>query len=446
MKKHAGSIFIVLSVMLVVLPACLCAGCGAKSKAAPAPILRPVQVMNPTEGEITPTVEVSGTIIPKNEAEILSKVSGRVISVYREEGNSVRSGDILIQLEKDEIAAQLQQAQANLLTARARLSQARTGQSFGETQISTSILQALEGKRQAENSAKAAKADFDNNERQMDRMKKLYEKGAIASQQMESAQLAYDISKNKYDSSMAQLKQAEEAYNLAQASKAQNNIRQDDVKLAEAGLEQARAALAMARIHYENTSIRSPIGGVITLRDVEPGDIISSSEGGRGKTLMIVTDNRLVRLEGDVAEEEVRDVSSGQRAMVTADALPGVKFPGKVETVIASADPKSRSFRVKIRVDNPGAVLKSGMFARATLYKNPLRGIILPRHLVLSQDGESAVMVLDGDTARRRPVKVGWGNEEQILITSGLSASDRVISAGHESLQDGDKVELEKGE
>ncbi len=441
-RKSAATIY---AIFVIVILAPLIAGCGQNSKAAPAPLLRPVRILSPEEGTIIPTVEVSGSIIPRNKVEILSKVAGRVLSVYKEEGNPVRPGDILIQLERDEIAAQFDQARANLLTAQARLSQARTGQSFGETQISTSILQALEGKRQAENSAKAAKADFENNERQIERMRKLFEKGAIASQQMESAQLAYDISRNKYDSAMAQQKQAEEAYNLAKASMAQNTIRQDDVKLAGAGLEQARAALTLARIRLENTSIRTPIGGVITLRDVEPGDIISSSEGGRGNVLMIVTDNRLVRLEGEVGEEEVRDVSTGQRATVTADALPGAKFSGKVETVIASADPRSRSFRIKIRVDNPGAVLKSGMFARATLYKSPLRGIILPRHLVLAQNGESAVIVLEGDKARRRPVQVGWGDEEKILITSGLSTTDRVVSSGHESLQDGDKVEVEKG-
>ena len=445
MKTQKKSVTITLAIIFVAILAPLFAGCGARSKAAPASLIRPVRVITPTEGTITPTVLLSGSIIPRKEAEILSKGSGRVLSVYREEGDFVRSGDILIQIEKDETAAQLDQAQASLLTALAHLSQAKTGHSFGETQVSTSILQALEGKRQAENAVNQAKADFDNNERQIERMKKLFEKGAIASQQMESAQLAYDISKNRCDSALAQQKQAEEGYGLAQASKAQNTIRQDDVKLAEAQVLQAKAALTLARIRLENTSIRTPISGVITLREVEPGDIISSSENGKGRVLMIVTDNRLVRLEGEVAEEEVRDVASGQRAMVTADAISGKSFSGKVETVIASADLKSRSFRVKIRVDNPGAVLKSGMFARATLYKKTLRGIILPRHLVLTSDGETAVMVLEGNTARRRLVQIGWGDEEKILITSGLSPAEQVISAGQETLQDGDKVEVEKG-
>lgn len=424
----------------------LIAGCSSKSNAAPTPILRPVKTMIAAKGSITPTVEVSGSIVPRNEVEVLSKVSGRVLSVYREEGDSVRAGDILIQIERDEIAAQLTQARAALLTAQARLSQAKTGHSFGETQVSTSILQALQGKRQAENAVNQAKADFNNNERQIERMKKLFDKGAIASQQMESTQLAYDISKNRYDSALAQQKQADEAYSLARASKAQNTIREEDVNLAEAGVEQAGAALTLARIRFENTSIRTPISGVITFRDVEPGDIISSSEGGKGKALMIVTDNRLVRLEGDVGEEEIKDVTAGQRAMVTADAIPGKAFSGKVETLIASADQKSRSFRVKIRVDNPGAVLKSGMFARATLYKKPLNGTILPRHLVLNKDGGYVVMILEGNTARLRQVQVGWGNEEKILITSGLSSTDQVISVGQETLQDGDQVEVEKGE
>lgn len=445
MKTQKKIVTTIIAIIFVAILAPLITGCNARSKEAPAPILRPVRVMTPTEGTITPTVEVSGSIVPRSEVEILSKVSGRALTIYCEEGALVHAGDVLIQLEKDEISAQLDQAQASLLTAQARLSQAKTGHSFGETQVSSSILQALEGKRQAENAVNQAKADFNNNERQIERMKKLFEKGAIASQQMESAQLAYDISKNRYDSAMAQQKQADEAYSLAQASKAQNTIRQDDVKLAEAGLEQAKAALTLTRIHFENASIRTPITGVVTLREVEPGDIISSSEGGKGKVLMIITDNRLVRLEGEVPEEEVRDVASGQRATVTADAIPGKSFSGKVETLIASADLKSRSFRVKIRVGNPSAVLKSGMFARATLYKKPLKGIILPRHLVLTSDGETAVMILEGDTARRRRIQVGWGDEEKILITSGLSTTDQVISAGQESLQDGDKVEVEKG-
>ncbi|MFH0802277.1 MAG: efflux RND transporter periplasmic adaptor subunit [bacterium] len=445
MTTQRKSVTTTLAIIFVTVLAPLIAGCNARSKEAPALLLRPVQVMTPVEGTITPTVSVSGSIIPRKEAEILSKISGRVLSVYREEGDFVHSGDVLIQLEKDEISAQLEQAQASLLTAQAHLSQAKTGHSFGETQVSTSILQALQGKRQAENAVKAAKSDFDNNERQIERMKKLFEKGAIASQQMEATQLAYDISKNRYDSSMAQQKQAEESYSLAQASIAQNTIRQDDVKLAEAGLEQARASLALARIRFENTSIKTPITGVITFRDVDPGDIISSSESGKGKALMNVTDNRLVRLEGDVTEEEMQDVTAGQRATVTADAIPGKAFSGKVETLIASADPRSRSFRVKIRVDNPGAVLKSGMFARATLYKRSLSGIILPRHLVLNKDGQFAVMIKDGNKARLRQVQIGWGNEEKILIIAGISSKDQVISTGQETLQDGDTIEIEKG-
>ena len=473
MKKKAVYIVLILVVLLI--------GRGVVKKLRPKPKPAPeagisVRVGYARMGSMASTIEVSGDIKALKTALLSAKAQGRVTAVPYREGDSVGVGTAVVTQDTSDLAAGVRQAEAGLLAAKARLSQATTSEGLTDTQTEASIAQAqaaldsananlrmiksgarTQERAQAENAVASAEANFKNGEINLKRMRDLYSQGALSKQQMDLVQMQYDIASSQYDSARQQLSlvkegarpeeiesaqkqvaQAEEALRIAKSNRSQKALRQEDIKATKAGVAQADAALSYAKQQLANAYIRTPIAGTVSKRAIEPGEM-----AGSGTPLVEVVALNTLYFEAAVSEMDVDRVKVGQPVEVTVDALPGRKFQGSVQKILPTADEKSRQFTIRIAVANAAGDLRPGMFARGSIEVARHRNtVIIPKDALMTNDGGMSVYLVVGSAAKLQPVTTGFETREEAEATSGVSDGDELVIVGQDKLSDGVKVHV----
>ena len=401
----------------------------------------PVRLSVIKEGEITKDISFTGTIRSRDIVEILPKISGRVESVYVREGDKVTKGQVIIQQDNADLKAQLAQARASLQAAQAQVSQAQSGYTVTASTTDVQVLVSKQGVDQAEEALAQSRASFKNIQLEYDRMKNLYSRGAVSKQDLDQATTQYEIGKSQVDAAISRLQQAKESLKLSRANTGQADVQKSMVQTAVAGVAQAQANIDYINVMIEYTTIRSPINGVITARNTEPGQIIAP---GDKTPSLIITDNSLVYVEADIPESDVSGMNVMEKVKVVIPSLNNKEFEGKIKTIIPSADSMSKTFRVKISINNPDGILKNGMSAIAEARVATYMGIVVPRHWLLQIEGEYYLCVVSDDgKLKQKKINTGYMNEEFAQIKEGVKVGDEVISTGHENLKDGDVVEVE---
>ncbi len=400
----------------------------------------PVRLSSIKEGEIDKDISFTGTVRSRDIVEILPKISGRVESVLVREGDRVKKGQIIIQQDNADLKAQLAQARASLQAAQAQVSQAQSGYNVTASTTDVQVLVSKQGVDQAEEAVEQAKSSFRNIQLEYDRMKNLYSRGAVSKQDLDQATTQYEIGKSQVDAAMSRLQQAKESLKLSRANTGQADVQKSMVQTAAAGVSQALANIDYINVMIGYTTIRSPINGVITARNTEPGQIIAP---GDKTPSLIITDNSIVYIEADIPESDVSGMKLMEKVKVTVPSLNNKRFEGTIKTIIPSADKMSKTFRVKISVRNPDGILKNGMSAVAEAQVATYKGIVVPRHWLILIEGEYYFCVVSEEgKLKQKKVKVGYLNEENAQIKEGVKVGDEVISTGHENLKDGDVVEV----
>lgn len=435
-----------LAVVMLILISFFINGCKkepANSEANEENSGKPVRVTAPRKGTMQPVVSFTGTIIPVNQIDVYSKIPGRVANVLVKEGDQVSEGDVLIELENEELSAQVRQMQGNLEAARTQLARAKTGYILQDTQVAVGIDQSQQSKIQAVLNSDQAKFSMENAKLDRDRMRRLFNKGAISKQTLENAELRYDTAKKHYDTTLSMIKQANESVKLAQANTAMKEIKKEEIEAADAQVASLAASLDLARVNLKNSRILAPISGVVTLKKVEKGEIVTGMPSG--SPLIQIVDNSRINLEGEVGEGRVEDIKTGDLVNVTLDSFPKKIFKGYVETIISAADVKTRGFRVKVSIPNEKETLKSGMFGRASVLKKPIAGLLIPRPALLKSEEGYYLFVRQGRKAKKITVKVGTFDENEAIIVEGLSPDEEVVSTGQENLQNNEPIIVIRG-
>ena len=202
-------------------------------------------------------------------------------------------------------------------------------------------------------------------------------------------------------------------------------------------LESARATYALAKLELSYTNIIAPISGVVAQRMVKPGNLI----GLNAPVFRIVNNSHL---EGvlNAPEREMSRLKPGLPLRMVVDAVPGRIFEGKIDRVSPVMDSASGTFRVVCAFDH-APELRPGMFGRIeVVYDQRESALTVPRIALLEDEGEPALYVVRGTTARRTPVKVGYTNGELAEILSGVKEGDLVVTAGKVAIRDGTKVQV----
>ena len=237
-----------------------------------------------------------------------------------------------------------------------------------------------------------AQLQLQNQEVELQRLKSLYEEGGLSQSDYDAIQLQYNVLKTQVD-------------NL-----------------------------------IENTTLRSPINGVITARNYDVGDMYAMSA-----PLFTVEQIVPVKLLIGVSESDYSKVKKGDAVTVTADAIPGKTFNGKVNRIYPTVDPATRTFTVEVKIDNTYKTLRPGMFARATVNFGSNDNVVIPDVAVVKQQGsgERFVYVLNADnTVTYKKVVLGRRMGAEYEVLEGLADGDRIVIGGQIRLKDGVKVNV----
>jgi membrane fusion protein (multidrug efflux system) len=362
------------------------AGCAQKSDAQKGESTAgkpPVAVETTTvqPSPIIEGIEVTGSLEPKFSADVKTQILGLVRQVYVTEWVRVRKGQPLARIDVAESEALVKRAEASVESARASMAQAEVA--------------------------------LNRAEREKARALKLKEAGLATQQALDDART-----------------EAEAAQARVEAARAQIRVEQEMVR-------QARARLGKG-------FIVAPIDGVVSLRDVNVGDLASDAAAAR--PIFRIVDNRLLNLTVTVSSADSARVKVGQPLEFTVDALPGKLFRGRVMFINPELSPTDRSLKVIAEVKNVPEELKGGLFVKGRIVTGGRDGALqLPRSALAAWDTASRtanIFVVEGETARLRKVATGIIAGDLVEIVTGLKGGERFVTRGAFTLKEGDKVAI----
>jgi Multidrug resistance efflux pump len=243
----------------------------------------------------TDDARISGTIV-----NVSSKVTGRVSRILAAEGDTVKAGQVLAQIDPRDILAQKAQAEASLAAAKANYEQLINGSRSQEIQ-------------QARAAADQAKASLDNAALNYDRMEQLFREGAISASQRDNALTTYQVAREAFVG-------AKQTLELAIVGP-----REEAIRAAAAQVKQAEAAVAALNLNYYDTTIVSPVDGIIAQKSVNPGEVVVT-----GQPLFSVIDGNDIWVNARIEETYIGKLQLGQLVEYTIDGYPGRTFYGKI--------------------------------------------------------------------------------------------------------------------
>src|SRR5574341_564513 len=306
-------------------------------------------------GDIRNTVSATGTLQAVTTVQVGSQVSGTIQALYADFNSEVKKGQIIAQLDPAVFRAQVRQASANLKQARADYTDAKAKLSAAKATVEN--LQA--GVSSATANVAALKAQLDDALSLLKRQEELAERGIISQREFELARTSYQAAQARYNQASAQLDQAR----VSERSSASAGLEQAQaqVELAEARVEQTTAALELAEVNLSHTTIRSPIDGVVVLRNVDVGQTVAASL--QAPTIFtIANDLTQMQVIANIDEADIGVINPNNRVNFTVDAYPGRRFQGTINQVRLNPQTVQNvvTYNVVIDVKNPDLKLKPG--------------------------------------------------------------------------------------
>jgi len=383
------------SIGVVVL---LGAGLGVKAALNPSHEIDPSKLANVERGDLARVVVATGKIQPLSKAEIKSKASGIVKKIFVDYGDRVKAGEILVELDKVQLEAVVRAARANMEAAVAAKQSAEA---------------ALE-----RNKVDAEGPDVPFLKLNMQRAEQMLKDGVMSKSVVEDAQKNYELALNKQMSAQR---------NLA-VSKA-------EIAKAEAQAAQAKASLDNSEEDLRNSTIISPIDGLVLSRDVNVGDAVSSILvlGSQATPIMTLGDVSEVYVQGKVDEADIGKVYLNQPARIVVESFKDKKFEGKVTRISPSGKEKDNvtTFEVRVSIVNPGE-LKANMSANAEILLEEKKNVLMAPEaaMIYDKDRKAQVEIPDpkGPSGKKKvDVKLGISNGVKTEILAGLNEKQQVI-------------------
>jgi len=393
-KRRKGIIYGGIGLALVLL---IVGGVYAASRGGTK--IDPSKLAKVEKGDLAKSVVATGKVEPITKVEVKSKASGIVKKLLVQPSDKVKNGQLLAQLDKEEIQAQVDQSRAASQAAEASL-------------------------KGAEADWERAKVDAEGPDvpllkRAYDRAVGMAKAGVVSESALEDAQKNYEMALNKQNVAKAQLivLKAKIAQSQAQVARDRANLKQLEEQLS-------------------YTDIESPIDGVVLSRDVEMGDAVSSILvlGSSATLVMTLGDTSQVYVKGKVDESDIGKVYLGQPARIKVESFKDKTFNGVVTRISPMGVEKDNvtTFEVRVSINNPGGELKAEMTANAEIileeHKNVLQ--IPEGSIIYDKDKKASVEVPDPkgkDGKRKLAVNIGISNGAKTELLGGLKEGDQVV-------------------
>lgn len=430
------------------------------------------------EGDFTAEGVVEGKEYP-----LVPEASGRIASVLVTEGQSVRSGQVLMRLDDSDLVAGLDAARAAHAAAAAQLTGARESVrllgSNLESRVSAAVANLRNAKArqrllekgarpeeidQARHRVEGAQALVDNARKALERAEFLFREGA-------TSRAALELAETRYQTSVADLEAAKDAVNLLQAgprpeesdaakalvsaaetelTAAENgrqelNIQRAAARAAESRVAETAAAVRHANAQFGKLQVRAPVAGIVSRVDVEVGSTVAP--GQAAITLSTRTD---MHIEAEISTEDVPKVSQGMKVAVTSPGFPGKRFEGKIVSLSPTGELKrdaairTRILRARITLLEGWSLFRPGMEVDVEGKAVLKKALTVPSDAINFDEGGASVWVVRDGKVTKRQVSIGLTSAISTEILSGLSKGEVVVIRGKESVREGGKIAVAK--
>ncbi|HWD37684.1 MAG TPA: efflux RND transporter periplasmic adaptor subunit [Fimbriimonas sp.] len=463
-----------------------------------------VRVASATSRVLVQSVQAVGSVESPYKVEISPKTAGRIEYLQVREGDSVKAGEVLLKIDPSDLQGAVIQQQANVAEAKARFAQAKISESSTNVGVASQVAQQKANLGSAEanmaqlqqnyraqiataeaqvSAAKSALANANaslnkenatlgNLQIKYDRTLYLYKQNFIASQDVDDARTAIEVQKQakavaegQVASAQSQVKVQEqnllivkrkgladiaagkagvdvgkETLRVARANRSQSPAYQQNLDALQSQVTAAVAQLNQAQARLADTVIRATIDGTVTARKADPGALASS-----GTPVLEIQTLDWMYVTATIPIDFSAQIHEGQTAEIQFDELPGKVFSGPITNINPAADPQSRNFGIKVRLDNPRHAIRPGMYGHVKIVTGQVdASVVVPREAIQTDsDGHTTVTVIDKDSvAHVRPVKVGASDEKGVQVISGVQTGDKVVVLTFTLLKEGKKVSI----
>ncbi len=383
----------------IILLVLIGAGIGVYAALRPNNQIDPAKLATVEKGDIARSVVATGKVQPLAKVEVKSKASGIVKKIYVDYGDWVKAGQVLVELDKEELRARLREAGATLQAAQAAEEAAKA--------------------TYERNLVEAEGPDVPFLKTSWERAQQLHKDGLIAKSLLEDAEKAYQLGLNKQMTALR---------NTA--------VSRAEMARAKAQVAQAQAALDRAEEDLRNSTIVSPIDGLVLSRDVQVGDAVSSILvlGSQATLVMTLGDVSDVYVLGKVDEADIGKVYLDQAARIVVESFKDKKFEGKVTKISPLGKEKDNvvTFEVRVSIHNPSGELKANMSANAEIILEEKKGVLLipEAAIIYDKDRNTLAEVPDPKAEKGRhkvSVKLGISNGVKTELISGVNEKQQVV-------------------
>jgi len=377
----------------------------------------------------SPVLVATGYVIAHHKIQVGSKIAGRVAWIGVDKGDRVARNQVVVRLEDREYRAQYDQAVASVGSAQARLTELERGSRPEEVD-------------RARAEVDRAEAQLRTDEANFKRIENLVNEGVVSKQNLDEA-------RGRFETSRAALASARKSFELTH-----KGPRDEQIDNARSELAGARAAAEYAKTLLEATEIHVPISGTILERNVEQGEMVTTSfVGDRGAKSFVVTlaDLNDIQVELDINQNDFNRVTMGQPCSVVTDAYPDRKYDCRVDEISPEANRQKATVQVKVKFLKPDEYVKPEMNARVTFLSTvpekkettDLKLYAIPRAAIIEREGVKSVFVVVDGVVHSKPVSVAREVGGDAFVSAGLTGTESIIIGDMlEQLKVGDRVEI----
>ena len=393
------------------------------SEEPPKPVFKTSEILR---GDLSIKISATGIVEPNFKVEVKSKASGEVLSFPFEEGDHVKKGALLLQLDKSDEKRNVAKARTELSSSSAKLKKAETALLLQKTKYDSDI-------KSSQSEIETALANLKESEDKLKRQSELFGKKFVSQESLDRAKTLFKVNQEN-------LVQAQTRLQTAKDSIHDITMKKNEIELVQS--EVIRSGIAMAEVEerLDETEIFAPIDGVIIEKLVEEGQIIASgiSNVSGGTAIATIADMSRLFIIADIDETDIGSVKIGHAVRITADAFPNKIFKGKVTRIAPQGviDNSITIFKAKIEVQGTGkTLLKPMMSANIDIVTRQIKDTVYVTRAGIRKDeeGEFAV-ILKNDQPEKVRVKTGIKNPIHVQIISGLNPDDEVILGNWEKI------------
>lgn len=391
----------------------LAASCGGNSDPSENTLLAPreVEVTLPAAHDFFRSIEASGSLVAAEKAVIRALQDGPIVSLGVDIGSEVRKGEVLFRTRDVEARLAVETLEARLATARATLADLQAWQRAEEVDIIRARVD-------------QARAEYDRLKNEFERADALKEKGAVSTSQWEAARTAAENAR-------AGLRIQEEQLSIAESGPTAESL-----EIVRRRVDEAQVALQQARQNLADTIVHSPFDGAITAKFRQPGDFVR-----RGEEVLEVKQLAMLHAEVEIPERYASDLRTAIRVTLTVESA-SLEREGKVVAVNDSIETSTRTFQVKVALDNSDRLVKAGAFCVALFELPSVTGATsVPLSALHSEEGRSFLWVVDDGVAVKRTVEPGEKDSAWVQV-EGIDPDTQVVISGAGALSNGDPVRI----